>query len=226
MTEPGTTAPPATRRLAEHLHDTVLQSLAIARIRIDAALAGPGPLPRELGEDLRQLLDGEIATLRALLRGSGRPAPPQPDLRSALTATAEQLGSATGIRFGFEDRTVPRRSWTHDDLVAYRVLSEALHNTAKHSGAENVQVTLADQRERLVCEVRDDGHGFDPNTTPMGFGMTGMYAQARDAGGELAIVSRPSGTLVTLVLPRQDRPNAPGRTTTPERSGSRREHQR
>jgi signal transduction histidine kinase len=191
-----------THRLAQHLHDGVLQTLAMARIRIDKALTCPGPLPRDLGEDLKQLLDQEIAALRELVRGADRPAPPQPDLHSALTAAAGHLESVTGIRCGIDDRTVPRRSWARNDLIAYRILHEALHNAAKHSGAQQIWVTLVDQQDRLVCEVRDDGHGFDPASTSPGFGMTAMYAQARDAGGELDIDSRRSGTVVTLVLPR------------------------
>jgi signal transduction histidine kinase len=210
----GTTAQSETHWLAQQLHDTVLQTLAIARIRIDKALTDTGPLPRDLGEDLRRMLDREIATLRELVRGSGRPAPPQPDLCSALAAVAEHLESVTGIAVRIDDRTATRRSWTHDDLVAHRILREALHNAAKHSGAEHIRVTLVDREERLVCEVCDDGHGFDPASTPKGFGMTAMHAQARDAGGELEIDSRRSGTRLTLVLPRQDRAVASDGTTS------------
>jgi len=216
MTVPGAPARPEAHWLAQQLHDTVLQSLAIARMRLDKALTGTGPLPRDLGEDLRGLLDEEIAALRALVRGAGRPAPAQPDPRSALSVTAEHLGSVTGIRVEIDDRTAARRSWARTDLVAYRILREALHNVAKHSGAEHVRVTLADERDHLVCAVRDDGHGFDPVVTPRGFGMTGMYAQAEEAGGELTVGSRRSGTLVRLILPKRDSPGqdrpAPGRT--------------
>lgn len=205
---PPTAAPQDARWLARHLHDTVLQSLAIARIRIDKALSGTGPLPRDLGEDLRALLDREIAGLRALVHGAGRPAPPRTGLRGALTATAGHLGSVTGIRVTVEDRTAPRRSWSRADLVAYRILREALHNAARHSGAADARVTLTDADGRLVGEVRDDGHGFDPDVTPRGFGMTAMYAQAGEAGGELTIDSGRSGTLVRLVLPREHPPAA------------------
>lgn len=200
MTGPAAGAPPDARRLAQRLHDTVLQSLAVARIRIDQALARSGPLPRDLGEDLRRLLDEEIAGLRALVHGTAHPAPASPDLRGALAATAEQVRSA-GIRCRVEDRTAPGRAWTRTDLVAYPILREAVHNAVKHSGAGHIRVTVTRTAGRLVCEVRDDGHGFDPATTPMGFGTTGMRAQAEDAGGELVVDSRPSGTLVTLVLP-------------------------
>jgi signal transduction histidine kinase len=195
--------------LAQSLHDGVLQTLAMARVQLGRALAGPGPLPRELGTELKELLDREIANLRDLIDGSVLPAPPQPDLPSALTATAEDLQSATGIDIRVESRSAPRGRWSANDLIAYRILREALHNTAKHSGAEHAWVTVAGGRDRLVCVVSDDGRGFEPASTGPHFGLTGMYAQAREAGGYLAVRSRRTGTYVTLSLPRRPRPKGP-----------------
>ena len=188
--------------LAQQLHDGVLQTLAIARIRLDRALAQDGPLPRELGADLKELLEGEVADLRRLIAGSALPAPPQTDLSSALTATAEHLQSVTGIRICVENRTAPPGRWAGNDLIAYRIMREALHNTAKHSGAKHAWVTVAARRDHLVCEVRDDGRGFAQPAARRHFGLSSMYAQARDAGGHLAVQSRRTGTFVSLSLPR------------------------
>ncbi|WP_327290515.1 sensor histidine kinase [Streptomyces sp. NBC_01198] len=192
--------------LAQQLHDGVLQALAVARIRLDRALATPGPLPRELATELRLLVDGEIAGLRRLISGSAPPTPPHPDLPSALAATAEHLQSVTGIRIRVENSAAPRGRWAGNDLVAYRIAREALHNTAKHSGARHAWVTLAARRDRLVCVVSDDGRGFAPPTARPHFGLPAMYAQARDAGGYLAVRSRRTGTFVTLSLPRNPAP--------------------
>ncbi|MFI0901303.1 sensor histidine kinase [Streptomyces sp. NPDC020983] len=211
--------------LAQQLHDGVLQSLAVARIRLGRALAGPGPLPREVGEELRELLDGEIAGLRRLIAGAGdaipaEPAaepdvPPQQDLPSALAATAAHLQSATGVRIRVDDRTARTGGWSGNDLVAYRIVREALHNTARHSGAAHAWVTLASSRSRLVCVVSDDGHGFLPARTAgprAHFGLGASYARARAAGGYLAVRSGGDGTSLTLSLPRQPRTPPDGGT--------------
>ncbi|MGW1720560.1 sensor histidine kinase [Streptomyces sp. NPDC002156] len=193
---------------AQQLHDGVLQALAIARIRLDRALAQDGPLPRELGTDLKQLLDHEIAGLRHLIGGSTAPDPPQPSLSSALAATAEQLQSATGVRIVAENRTAPPGQWAGNDPIAYRIVREALHNTVKHSDARHAWVTVTAREDQLVCTVRDDGQGFEPATTRPRFGLTSMYAQAREAGGQLTVRSCRTGTSVTLVLPRNPVPEA------------------
>lgn len=192
--------------LAQHLHDGVLQSLAVARIRLGRALAQDGSLTRELAADLKALLDHEIADLRRLIAGSAPAGPPQPDLPSALAATAKELQSVTGIRIRVDNRGAPHGRWAANDLVAYRILREALHNTAKHSGARHAWVAVSGGRDRLVCVVCDDGGGFGPPAAGGHFGLAAMHAQARDAGGFLAVRSRRTGTFVTLSLPRHPAP--------------------
>lgn len=211
---PALRQPPA---LAQQLHDGVLQTLAMARVRLGRALAQDGPLPRDLGAELTVLLEREIADLRRLIAGAADPPgrPPQPDLPSALAATAAELRSATGIPLRVESRTAPRGRWSGADLVAYRIVREALHNTAKHSGATHGWVSVTASRDRLVCVVFDDGRGFPPPRTPGAaqpashaahFGLAAMHAQARAAGGRLDVRSSRSGTVVTLTLPANSEP--------------------
>jgi signal transduction histidine kinase len=179
-----------TRELTQRIHDGVLQSLAVARIRLDRALAGGGPVARDVGEDLRALLDEEIAALRELVRGTAQPGP-----GATLAETARSLGSGTGISVSVDERTAA-------DQVTGRVLHEAMHNAVRHSGATQVRVTVAENGERLIGQVRDNGRGFDPRTVRRGLGLTAMYARAKEAGGELEIDSTAAGTVVTVTLPR------------------------
>ncbi|MDP9457698.1 MAG: ATP-binding protein [Actinomycetota bacterium] len=76
-------------------------------------------------------------------------------------------------------------------------MQEALSNARKHSGAENVRVTLRVERDDLVAEVEDDGRGFDPGTGRVGVGMRSMNERAAALGGKLEVESGPGkGTRV------------------------------
>jgi signal transduction histidine kinase len=96
-------------------------------------------------------------------------------------------------------------------LAVYRVVQEALTNTAKHAGAQHISVVVRREGDWLVAVIRDDGRGFSPETFAgrhrqpsggAGVGLFGMEERGRLAGGSLALQSAPGrGASVTLRVP-------------------------
>ena len=94
----------------------------------------------------------------------------------------------------------------------YRIAQEAVNNVIKHSGAQNVRITLdvappyldggapSDWYGEVALKVADDGRGFDPSQAPNGrLGMVDMRERAAEIGAELEITSQPGdGTQVTV----------------------------
>jgi signal transduction histidine kinase len=93
--------------------------------------------------------------------------------------------------------------------VLYRAAQEAIRNAIAHSGASHidVQVSVADGVARLL--VRDDGSGFTADEVierqhQGHVGLAMLRSLVEDAGGELAITSRPlEGSQLTVTLPVQ-----------------------
>ena len=85
----------------------------------------------------------------------------------------------------------------------FRIVQEALANAARHSGALQAQVSLAQRGGRLTVVVSDEGQGFDlAKLRQPGIGLAGMEERAGMLGGQLTIESEPGrGTRVTLDLP-------------------------
>jgi signal transduction histidine kinase len=84
----------------------------------------------------------------------------------------------------------------------YRVAQEALNNALRHSGADDVAVSLMARRGRVILEVTDDGKGFGTQTPPGGLGLPSMRERAASVGGSLTIRSAPGeGTMVRLSVP-------------------------
>jgi two-component system, NarL family, sensor kinase len=189
------------RRLADLLHDEAVQTLALAQQELgdyrrtgrDAAFERARAA---IAEALRQLR-GEIFELHPyLLDHAG--------LGATLAAVAERWGERTGAHVTVAvdaDAAGP-----HDELVVVLV-RELLANVAKHSGAENVAVTLLTEPERVVLTVRDDGAGFDPSRHAEALraghiGLASCERRVQAAGGELRVVSAPGdGTTVDVELP-------------------------
>ena len=86
----------------------------------------------------------------------------------------------------------------------YRVAQEALRNVATHSKATRVSLKLTRRTNELELIIRDDGQGFELDSTwhPKGLGLLSMDERARLVGGVLQLASLPGhGTTVQLRVP-------------------------
>lgn len=137
--------------MAAHLHDSVLQTLALIQRQADDS-ATVAQLARRQERELRTWLYGE--TTRAS------------SLRSALQEIATDVES----RFPVDVELVCVGDATVDDRVEAVILAtgEAVTNAAKHSGASRVDVYAEAEDGHLEVFIRDRGRGFDPDKVPDG----------------------------------------------------------
>jgi signal transduction histidine kinase len=91
-----------------------------------------------------------------------------------------------------------------------RVLQEALTNVRKHADATVVRVSADFQDNTMRLTIVDNGRGFRPEeTSGDGLGVQGMKERARLMGGDLRVMSEPSGgTAVDLIVPVRDNVSA------------------
>jgi signal transduction histidine kinase len=86
-----------------------------------------------------------------------------------------------------------------------RVAQEALHNALRHSGAEQVDVTLERHDGLVTLRVTDDGSGFDPRSIRRAgrhLGLVSMRDRASGVGGRLTVESAPGkGTTIEMEVP-------------------------
>jgi signal transduction histidine kinase len=83
------------------------------------------------------------------------------------------------------------------DLVAYRIVQEALSNVRRHARATRVDVRLSYGADVFTIEVHDDGTGAE-DLSP-GHGLIGMRERAMLYGGRLETVTFPGFTVRALL---------------------------
>jgi signal transduction histidine kinase len=135
-----------------------------------------------------------LAELRDLARGIH---PPVLDrgLRAALSALAE--ASPVPVRISAD---APPRPSPAIEAIAYFCAAELLANAAKHSGAGQVTIALADRQGNLLMTVTDDGAG-GARLVPGG-GLAGLLERVQTVDGRLGIDSPPGGpTVIAIDLP-------------------------
>jgi signal transduction histidine kinase len=174
--------------VAAHLHDSVLQTLALVQRRA-----------HEPGE-VAQLARRQERELRAWL--AGRPAPGQTaTLSAALEAAAADVEERHGVPV--EVVTVGERELDHDADAVVAAAREAMTNAAKFGGGSTVDVYAEVADGRLAVFVRDRGPGFDPTAVPSDRGgvRESIVGRMERHGGRATIRSdAETGTEVELVL--------------------------
>lgn len=202
------------RRLRNDLHDGVASALVAARMLTAVAVAGEA-LP-DATRHVLQTLNSDLAVcsaeVRSLIDGLRPPALDR-GLADALRSAAESLAPAVDVAVVIDGDL--------DDLpaavevVALRVVSEALTNVAKHARARTGTVTVTRTDAQLAVTVSDDGIGLAPTpeqtaTAPAvavsdgssgGVGLDSIRARVAEVGGSLALHSSRSGLVVEVVLP-------------------------
>jgi phage shock protein PspC (stress-responsive transcriptional regulator) len=175
--------------VAAHLHDSVLQTLALVQKRADDPRA-VATLARRQERELRSWLSGAPE------------ARPDECLADALRAAAAEVEEAHGVPV--EVVTVGDHDLDDRHRALVAAAREALANAVRHSGSDEpiaLYVEVTDGHTEVF--VRDRGQGFDPDAVPedrRGVRESIMGRMARH-GGRAAVHSTPgTGTEVELVL--------------------------
>nr|MBP7322043.1 PAS domain S-box protein [Deltaproteobacteria bacterium] len=206
--------------LAMELHDSIAASLAATKIKLEIVLQRP--------ELKRQQVQAEIAIAVELihetnqnvrrLMGNLRPAMLDDlGLIAALQTHVRRfqqqyIGIAVTVSTELEEEVIPERL----RIVLFRITQEAFTNVAKHSQATRARISLRKGGERLCLEVRDNGRGFNIDSTSTsrseeaGFGLTSMKERTRFFGGTFTLESFPGkGTTVRACWPLRETDSLP-----------------
>jgi signal transduction histidine kinase len=187
----------ARRRIERDLHDGAQQrllalSMTLGRARLRAGVNGDSELGAFLDRAADDLQEA-IGELRELARGIHPMLLTQEGLASALRALAERAPLPVEVS------APPRRFPEPVEATAYFIVSEAVTNAARHSGASAVRVDAAVDGGVLTVRVRDDGiGGVDETSENTGSGLVGMRDRVIAAGGRMTIAS-PVGAGTTIV---------------------------
>jgi PAS domain S-box-containing protein len=189
-------------RIARELHDDINQRLAMLAVELEQLKENPSEVGSRV-QELRRQTTEMSNDVQALSH----------DLHSSQL---EYLGAVAGMKGWckeFGDRQGMQIDCRHDvrstlpteiGLCLFRVLQEALHNAAKHSGEKRIEVQLREEPGEIHLIVSDSGRGFDVEAVKQGkgLGLTSMRERVRLVDGTFVIDSKPmGGTTIHVRVP-------------------------
>jgi signal transduction histidine kinase len=187
----------ALERIERDLHDgaqarlvALAMDLGMAEERFDRDPEGARELVGEAREEARRAL----SELRDLARGIRPSLLSERGLAAAVAALASRSPIPATARVDVDVKPAPAV-----ETAAWFVVSEALANAAKHSGARQVTIRLTRREKELRVEVIDDGRG---GAKASGAGLQGLAQRVAALDGTLEVHSPDGGpTVVRASLP-------------------------
>jgi PAS domain S-box-containing protein len=184
------------KRIAREIHDSIGSSLSAVKFYVEhvAMQLNEKPETREAFLSLSTALEQAIDESRRIMT----------DLRPSML---DDLGIVATIGWfcrGFqsiysnlpvekdiriEESQVPESL----KIIIFRIIQEAMNNSAKHSRADKISLSLSVENGCILLDVSDDGVGFDraavASRGQCKFGLTSMRERAELSGGEFEVES-------------------------------------
>lgn len=172
-------------RIAAHLHDSVLQTLALIQRQAQEPEV-VARLARRQERELRQwLFDPQVKNDSTVF--------------AALSDACGEVEDAFGIHISpvTVGADIPATAATQAAVLAAR---EAMINAAKHAGVDAVDVFAELSAKNLEIFVRDRGRGFDPDAVTRGDGLReSVFARMKRAGGTAEVTAAPGSGCEVVV---------------------------
>lgn len=187
-------------RMAHELHDVVAHNISVINVQANTALHLMEREPeraRSALETINEVSGQALVELRSVLgvlRDADEPEPRAP--APSLSRMDELLASArsSGLSAQLEEEGSRPSLPANVDLAAYRIVQEALTNSARYSSGTRALVRIVYGHGGLRVQVEDDGSGQPARRTHgAGRGIVGMRERAQALGGTLRAGPRPEG---------------------------------
>jgi PAS domain S-box-containing protein len=155
-------------RIARELHDDINQRLAMLAIELEKVQNDPSEIQQRISELRKQTteISNDVQALSHDLHSS------QLEYLGAVAGMknwCKEFGERQGMQIDCRQdvrSTLPQEI----GLCLFRVLQEALHNAAKHSGGKRTEVQLHEESDEIHLTIRDLGKGFDVEAAKQGRG--------------------------------------------------------
>jgi PAS domain S-box-containing protein len=194
-------------RIARELHDDIGQRLALLAIKLEQLYLNSPDLPPEVRSHTGVLwkqttaIANDIQTLSHELHSSKLQ---HLGIAAAIRGFCKEFGEQQNVEIDFQTHDLPSPLPPDTSLCFFRVLQEALHNSAKHSGVRHFEVRLWGESGEIHLTVSDTGSGFDSEVTKAarGLGLISMEERLKALNGTFSIESKPKrGTTIHARVP-------------------------
>jgi len=198
------------RRLAQDLHDSTSQELAVLNWNLTRLMNSVGDGDEALRQLVHETKDIAYKCSASIRSASYLLHPPllrKAGLTLGVPALAEGFEQRSGIRVKVEISPGLGRFRDEVEIAIYRIAQESLANVLRHSGSAEAKISLCRKLSRLELTVSDRGKRptrerlMQAYNTNRSVGIGGMRERTEQLGGCLTIDCNDDGTTLRASVP-------------------------
>lgn len=199
--------------IAREVHDELGQVLTALKMDLSLLnyklMESSAVIPRRMLFDeiksMSNLVDTTIQSVRKIVTELRPEVLDHLGLKASIEWQAQEFQTRTGIICNMDSNLESIEVEDRDCATAvFRILQETLTNVARHSNATRVEITLKEEEELLILQVKDNGRGITENeiSNAKSFGLLGIKERVLLLGGQVEIQGgSEKGTSVTVEVP-------------------------
>ena len=190
------------QRIARDLHDGVGQTMLAAKLAFSSSERAKPDARKSHVDRGMVLMDMASQELREVYTGLYPSILRELGLGDTINWFIRNYLSSTGIQVKYDNRiTCPVPDFISINI--YRIIQEICNNIIKHSGADNVEITLVEKPDFIIT-ITDNGSGFNVKevlSLGSGSGLVNIKQRVEYMDGKLYISSRPGSTSFVIIIP-------------------------
>jgi len=192
------------QRLSRELHDGLGQLIVATKLKTESLVNSGNGINHENIETLRQMFDSLVDEVRNISTNLAPPVLQQFGLEMALGQTCKEISAHSRINIIFDSDISASPLDKRISVYLFRIAQECLNNAIKHSGANEIIVTLIGNDKNISLTIQDDGIGINLAlaTHGKGVGLFSLRERVKLLNGLIDISRMDShGTIVSVKIP-------------------------
>ena len=195
-------------RIARELHDGVGQLMSAAKMNLSAMesdLAFTDVSQKNAYEKIVSLVDESCKEVRTVSHQMMPNALLKKGLANAVREFIDKIDNRV-LKIELYSEGLNEPIDPNTESVLYRVIQECVNNVIKHSGANQLDISLIKDTDGISITIEDNGSGFNSNNISRekadGIGLKNIYTRIEYLKGTVDFDSTPGkGTLVAIHVP-------------------------
>lgn len=178
-------------RFSKELHDGLGPLLSTLKIYLEMYYSNPED--PEIKKRINNTLTESITTVKEISNNLSPYILENLGFIKAIESFIEKLRYSKKIDIKFNS-DINERFKTEIEIAFFRIITELINNTLKHSKATTITITLTRENESLLLSYTDNGEGFDYDETlksGKGIGLFNLKSRIHKLGGDVEIVTSP-----------------------------------